>query len=422
MKAKQILKIIIAFILLLSLLGIFFSISFYLIQKYILDIPHVQEYDFWQFALFIIGYGDSPNIDVGIQLMLSILGIIMVSLLSAFLTVNLFKRAKDVFLSKNIIIWKNKDDEYIATIFVGNTGEPIYKVCVDLQLFDQNDELSSLDHINYEKPIIIKEHPWRIDCRINIGSLMYEYLLNKYKKNGSMTLYALVTFVDSNTGQENTICREYKVDSNCKDDRCGGFTYYDSNSLKDIKTIAMKKSEDVENNYDIQNEFLRYIRGNIMKIDMHKAKPIVENGDNNAITIVHDRLPGSEKQTMKVVVDFRKRKNLNPPGFVMALIEYLPPEDWRPYYEKNYCLEFDLSSTPEITLVQLEIKDSSKAKIVDKRLDTCQDNKHFSIKLQEFGKVESWAGVSEICFTVFQQNTKKPKGTFTVTGCELVKE
>ncbi|MDF2591920.1 MAG: hypothetical protein K0S75_1386 [Clostridia bacterium] len=127
-----------------------------MIQKYLFRIELIQEYSFWQFSLYILGYGASPNVDIGMQLLLGIIGIIMISLLSAFLTVNLFRRAKDVLISNHIVVWKDRNGEYFASLLIGNQGKPICNVSVAAQLFDPMGETKNIENNSFTKPIIIR--------------------------------------------------------------------------------------------------------------------------------------------------------------------------------------------------------------------------------------------------------------------------
>lgn len=137
--------------------------------------------------------------------------------------------------------------------------------------------------------------------------------------------------------------------------------------------------------------------------------------------ITHELMPDSETQVMTVDVDFAKQDDQDSkPGFVMALIQFLPFENWGPYYDKNYRLEFTISSSPEITAVQLEIKDKMKNKFLDEKIPTSGEATHKFFNLREEGSIEKWLEVHQLCFTVFSHYTLSPQGSFTVTDFKLV--
>lgn len=428
MKIKQVFKIVITFVLVLSLLSLIISGSFYLIQKYMFSIEATHRYNFWEFSLYILGYGDSPTVGIGLQLFLGIIGIIMLSLLSAFLTVNLFRRAKDVLLTDNIVVRNNNDRKYIGSVAIANLGKPICNVTVAAQLFDSIGETMNIENNSYEKPIIIENHIWRIDFDISIGSFMYEFIRNKYRFDGLMKLYILVSFVDTDTGQESIIIKEFRIDNvvvvNCDK----GFIYHDrklhtnlNSELNKKRGIYWKQLKNIEEDIEYKKKFQHFICANTVRIDMQNAIPIVENGNHKAICIHHELLKDNETQVMTININFDKQyKDLSKPEFIMALIQFLPFQNWSPYFEKNYSLEFEISSSPEISFIQLEIKDKMKNKILDKNLQATEIATHYSFTLHELGSIENWMEVQEICFTVFSHDTLKSQGTYTIKDFKLV--
>lgn len=429
MKIGRILKIVLAFILMLSALSFITSGSFYIIQKYFLMNETVQKFNFWEFSLYIVGYGSSPNIDIGMQLFLGIIGIIMISLLSALLTVDLFRRAKDVLISKNLIVWRNEEGEYLATILVGNLGKPICNVSISAQLFDSMGETIDMGENSREKPIIIKKHIWRVNYKIKVGSFMYEFFRDKYNGRGFMKLYVLVSFVDTDTGQDSIICKEYKLEDVKVVDSGKSFIYPRSSfnadgnvDLNNMKREVWKQFKSVAEDADSKHQFINFICANIIDIDMKNAVPIVENGDLRAVSISHDLSEDTKTQSMAVKVNFNKQEKGSPsPDFIMGLIQFLPFENWAPYYEKDYKLEFEISSSAGLSSVQLEIKDSRKSKILDISLKTSENLTKYSFNLKEHGTLEKWSEVQELCFTVFKRSAADAEGMFKVTGLQLSK-
>ena len=84
--------------------------------------------------------------------------------------------------------------------------------------------------------------------------------------------------------------------------------------------------------------------------------------------------------------------------FVMALIQYTPSENWTSFRKKAYNLEFDYTLA-DIRGVQLEIKDGSLNKIIDKRISG-EPIGRYILPLSSW-PVRSWGDIKEICFTVF---------------------
>ena len=402
--------------------------SFYFVQVYLLKNQVVQEYSFWEFSLYILGYGSSPNVDIGMQLLLGIVGIIMIALLSAFLTVNLFRRAKDVLISNNVVVWMNKNGEYFASILFGNQGKPICNVSIAAQLFDNNGETVNIENNSFTKPIIIRNHIWRVDFSIKMGSFMYEYFQDQYRGDGLMKLYVLASFVDTETGQASIVCKEYKFDKTVVVNRDKGFIYPENKlgdkghiGIDNRKSLVWQQFKNIETDINSQDKFRNFICTNTAKIDMQNAIPIIENGNPRAMSITHELIHDSETQVMTVYVNFDQQDNqASKPGFIMALIQFLPCQNWAPYYDKNYRLEFALSSSPEITAVQLEIKDKMKNKFIDEKIPTSEEATQKFFYLREEGSIEKWMEVHQLCFTVFSHYTSSPKGSFTVTDFKLV--
>ncbi|MGI6357895.1 MAG: hypothetical protein ACOX2K_04275 [Bacillota bacterium] len=420
MKVKRVLGIILAFVLLLCLLSLVASGSLYLLQKYLLQDEDVQEYSFWQFSLYILGYGESPNVDSAMQLILSVTGIIMISLLSAMLTIDLFRRAKDVLISKNLVVWCDAAGDYYATILIGNQGNPICNVSIAAQLFDQRGESIDLEDNTYSKPIIIKNHVWRVNFPVRVGTFMWDYFRAQCRQGSALQLYMLASFVDVDTGQDSIICKEYRFEDVVVVRRMPGVTPLETADTE-VREPALnaravwRQFRQITEDSKAREQFRQFIDAKVAQIDLRPAVPIAANGHPQAMIIEHS-LSNSGSQVMLARANFAQPDQNTPsPGFVMALLEYVPSENWGPYCQKGYRLEFDISASAQVEAVQLEIKDRMKSKFVDERLTPGR----FSKPLSELGSVEQWAEVHQLCFTVFSHYTNGPKGSFTVTGLQL---
>jgi hypothetical protein len=123
---------------------------------------------------------------------------------------------------------------------------------------------------------------------------------------------------------------------------------------------------------------------------------------------------------MAIKVNFNKQEEGSPaPDFIMGLIQFLPFENWVPYYEKDYKLEFEISSSPGLGSVQLEIKGRTKSKLLDISIKTSKNPIKCSFNLKEHGNLEKWSEVQELCFTVFKSSAIEAEGMFKVTGLQL---
>lgn len=129
------------------------------------------------------------------------------------------------------------------------------------------------------------------------------------------------------------------------------------------------------------------------------AKAILSFADQEGIKKL-DTI-GEDSISVKAEIDFsNKPRNRNQREFAMVFIEIIPEEDWQLYAKRNYVLEFDIASSG-INAVQLEMKNATKARIIDKYIPTKEEMEKQIITLKDHAPIESYSNVSEICFTVF---------------------
>lgn len=93
----------------------------------------------------------------------------------------------------------------------------------------------------------------------------------------------------------------------------------------------------------------------------------------------------------------KELKTKNECHFAMVLLAYTPSLNLINYFDDNYCLEFFLNMSPNINLVQLQIKNSNQYQFVDAAIS----NGYFRCALSEISDRNSWKDVKEICFTIF---------------------
>ena len=105
--------------------------------------------------------------------------------------------------------------------------------------------------------------------------------------------------------------------------------------------------------------------------------------------------------------------------FSMLLFAFYPSENWKSYCEEDYSLEFDLITSKNILLVQLQIKNDQKGQFIDFPIK----QGFFKRKLKEMTEIDAWQSIKEICFTIFANNDyiKNEKGTITIKNLRLTK-
>lgn len=146
-------------------------------------------------------------------------------------------------------------------------------------------------------------------------------------------------------------------------------------------------------------------------------KPIVSYASYNAADIVAD------KQKFTVKIDASGCPGFNKRDFVMALIEYVPCEDWSAFWDAGYALSIEMRDVKNILAVQLEIKDENRRKFVDRKLNLSNGPEIFRLPLQRLTpRPDAWRGIGEICFTVFlnPQYMEKWQGEFTACSVQLI--
>ena len=180
--------------------------------------------------------------------------------------------------------------------------------------------------------------------------------------------------------------------------------------LYDIFIIKMSnKKEDREREHikpkDILGEYVRH----------RDVEPIVSYGDSHAIVI--EPIMQYGKPLLKAHINISQSPNTKEKRqFVMALLKYIPNENWKYYSEKNYLFKFKIRGT--ISAIQLEIKDPIGNKIINKFVEVKDSFTEYAFALYN---AQNWERIDQICFTVFCENTyiSEEQGNFEIMDCYL---
>lgn len=127
-----------------------------------------------------------------------------------------------------------------------------------------------------------------------------------------------------------------------------------------------------------------------------KVKPIISCGDEKVARIA------TFVDCFDMDVDISNVTKRDMGEFAMALMEYIPCDNWTGFFDAGYAIEFDASATGAIKKVQLEIKNDTGVKIIDEENDVSNGGGHFKYRFRD--KVrngEALEKISEVCFTVF---------------------
>lgn len=359
--------------------------------------------------LYTIGYGESKE-SLLAQNIFALIGIVTVTLMTTYLTINLFWRMDDVKISSQIPIWLEENNKYFASVLIANEGEGICKLKGDFMACDDNGEEISKSK-SFEKPLLIKKSFWKIDIPVE-NSFLYKVLRTMRKWKLFCRLYLTFSFVDTATGQESIKVVEYTENDIFAVEMPGGFSAEPGRKWKE--RAELQKSSVADKVFD------DWICRNVIPLFPGAAIPI-ENGGKIYI------LPAADGGFL-AEADFSCGCAYNETHFVMALLDYRAnPMDWSTYYSENAVFLAELSGNDEIGKVTIEIKSNGrKRELLKKEVKVSQEAAVFCFPLQEMIEknadeeiIESFESVSEICFTVFFCNIFAPKAKFSVHRCVL---
>ena len=127
-----------------------------------------------------------------------------------------------------------------------------------------------------------------------------------------------------------------------------------------------------------------------------KVKPIISCGDEKVARIA------TFEDCFDMEVDISNVTKRDMREFAMALMKYIPCDNWTGFFDAGYAIEFDAFATGAIKKVQLEIKNDTGVKIIDEENDVSIGGGHFKYRFRD--KVrngEALEKISEVCFTIF---------------------
>ena len=189
----------IAFVLLLS--AVWYVIDVY---KFACAGNGLADYpdSFFSFLMFIIGYGDVATTSYKWKAIMSVIGLLSVSLLSSIFTVSLFEfRSKMSIKSKMLIGDKDKNNHF-ALIHIRSKWTDIYNLKLTLLVSCGNEVISEEKYI----PFIPKHTDKTIYYNIAPGTVVYKYLRSFFKTGTVIPILVLTAvYTDIGNGQEYTV-------------------------------------------------------------------------------------------------------------------------------------------------------------------------------------------------------------------------
>ena len=173
-----------------------------------------------------------------------------------------------------------------------------------------------------------------------------------------------------------------------------------------------KKVKKIKDNLVTKDVFAEYakIKESIV------VTPVVSFGDSTAINI--QPLQQGGVHILKASVNLKNSSRTGEKrDFVMALLKYIPPMDWKYYCEEKYSFKFKIRGN--INGIQLEIKDKGLKKIVDEYILVTHDFQEYEFPLR--GESSIWESIEEVCFIVFNEERyiQGDIGMFEIFDCKL---
>lgn len=180
--------------------------------------------------------------------------------------------------------------------------------------------------------------------------------------------------------------------------------------LDKIKIIAQKKNIEITSSESVNESNKTKVETRFdapvdqrQEIDLlkdytpfSKVKPIISCGDEKVARIA------TFADSFDMDVDISNVTKRDMGEFAMALMEYIPCDNWTGFFVAGYAIEFDAAATGAIKKVQLEIKNDTGVKIIDEENDVSNGGGHFKYRFRD--KVrngEALEKIKEVCFTVF---------------------
>ena len=180
--------------------------------------------------------------------------------------------------------------------------------------------------------------------------------------------------------------------------------------LDKIKIIAQKKNIEITSSESVNESNKTKVKTRFdapvaqrQEIDLlkdytsfSKVKPIISCGDEKVARI------GTFADCFDMDVDISNVTKWDMGEFAMALMKYIPCDNWTGFFDAGYAIEIDAAATGAIKKVQLEIKNDTGVKIIDEENDVSNGGGHFKYRFRD--KVrngEALEKISEVCFTVF---------------------
>lgn len=355
----------------------------------------------FEYARFILGYGDLIYDNLTMHLLLGIAGVFAISILSAKLTIDLLWR-NDVIVDKKMLIVGMYNHEKVIDLTIHNNafelmipienkGNDIFKLDASLVIYDEDNK----PYFEKEKigsiPLLRKSSRMNISIPIELESL-YKIFRDMFAGDQKLSIYCILQFFDSKTNQANHIMQVYDLDR----------------SLSSMIFREKGESFHTTNKDNVKKSFVKWVSTSEINIDLSKI-----NITNTHCSEIVEKSFGQAKAKFDLNEVGEKEE------WLVAYLSYINPCANTSIFCKSQ-FQFDIKGKfNEQVEIIFEVKDINGEVIRYPTLigDTLEtifvpfnngENNSFNYKC-----------VKEICFSIDNRNRRKLRGWFEVKNLKL---
>ncbi len=325
-----------------------------------------------EYVLYTIGYGELNDCCLYTQLFMAILGIILVSLISSYITVFFIEQKSKLKVGKKFNICTDKISK--AVVILKTKLWNLYDIEIKL-IYSYNGHF-------YEEsqriPYLGKHSQKEVTFDIVQGSVLYWYFLSCLNNKDNIgDIILKIDFVNSKNNQSYSYVNKYDI----KD-----FITNEKSSIDAIIKDACDLSFDFEHIAICEKKYI--------EIDTTEQKNEKESRVTATVNL----------------------KDENPDSFGMIFFRKPFLGDWRYLVNENYTLVFDVKNEGNLDL-KIQIKNSRGITIKEESL-----NADFAgIKLRDESEAK-FSDINEMCFVAFKKQQNHQDAQFTISNCRFEKD
>lgn len=390
-------------------------------------------------ALFFLGYGESSRLGLVTRNILAVVGILAISIMTTFLTINLFWRVDDVLVSPYIYVYENNargKSPYSAAFVIENAGKKIANLRLSVIAYHVNqDKESGMRQAEYTQisksrehtyPMLLSKSRWIIEEGLQDSFLMdllfrQHQLMDKREKD-CIQVFLILYFLDPNSGQECCNIAEFPIDN---------LIWKNPQDLPGARIHQKKKNKRHVDSSEVQTEILSYITNPVKNLDFNRLEviPWLEEASLVKEVRVQQGKAGSVPEdgiSIHRTGMARFDSSRSSDRFLILYFDYKSkPLDWTIYDDHRVSFVCDLSVTGNINQVALELKCGDPVSVVFREeLQVKEGRAAFQMSLKtikEQAKNADFSAIRELAFVIDRGEnlTKDVFGTLSIQTCAI---